>query len=74
MVSQCANPGCGAPFLYFRDGRLFAVPRRNATSIEYFWLCDDCAEQMELEFHDSDRGHGTRVVLRHSVEHCSQHK
>jgi len=23
MVSKCANPGCSAPFLYLRQGRLF---------------------------------------------------
>ena len=23
MVANCANPECGAPFRYFRDGRLF---------------------------------------------------
>ncbi|MBZ5532358.1 MAG: hypothetical protein LAO20_13085 [Acidobacteriia bacterium] len=51
VVSQCANPCCRAPFLYLRDGKLFAVPRRNArTSIEYFWLCGSCALEMDLHF------------------------
>jgi hypothetical protein len=25
MVSKCANPGCSAPFLYLRQGRLFCM-------------------------------------------------
>ena len=25
MVSKCANPGCSAPFLYMRQGRLFRI-------------------------------------------------
>jgi hypothetical protein len=51
VVSQCANPGCKAPFIYLREGRLFAVPRHNAArKIEYFWLCGSCSTQMELEF------------------------
>jgi hypothetical protein len=55
VVSQCANPGCKAPFLYLRDGKIFAVPRRNTPSkIEYFWLCGNCSSEMELEFGQSD--------------------
>lgn len=53
MVSECANPGCGAQFLYFGEGQLVAV-RRQAKSplgshVEFFWLCGDCAKQMNLE-------------------------
>jgi hypothetical protein len=25
MVSKCANPGCSAPFLYLRQGKLFCI-------------------------------------------------
>lgn len=25
MVSKCANPGCSAPFLYMRLGKLFCI-------------------------------------------------
>ncbi len=25
MLSKCANPGCPAPFLYLRQGKLFRV-------------------------------------------------
>lgn len=67
LVSECANPGCRAPFLYFREGRLFAVPRKNSASTEYFWLCGSCAEEVELEFGDLDdhnHEHGPMVVMR----------
>ena len=63
MVSQCANPGCGAPFLYFRDGRLFAAPRKNSPAgIEYFWLCAHCAQDVDLKF--SERDNEPTVVPR----------
>jgi hypothetical protein len=56
VVSHCANPDCGAPFLYLRDGKLFAVPRPNSKSaIEYFWLCGACSTQLELEFGQQDQ-------------------
>jgi hypothetical protein len=63
MVSQCANPGCGAEFLYFHDGRLFAAPRRNSPAgIEYFWLCAHCARNVDLKF--SERDDEPRIVPR----------
>ncbi len=52
MVSQCANPGCGAPFLYFRDGKLFAVRRSGAADqerVEFFWLCGECNVRLKME-------------------------
>ena len=52
MVSQCANPGCGAPFLYLRDGRLVAIRRAGTTSsgsVEFFWLCGTCATHLKIE-------------------------
>jgi hypothetical protein len=53
--------------MYFRDGRLFAVPRNSSSSsIEYFWLCADCAEQLEIEFAQKD--HGPTLVSRHDVK------
>ena len=52
MVSQCANPECGTPFLYLREGRLFATSHRGAPAeesrVEYFWLCANCAPHMNL--------------------------
>jgi len=53
MVSQCANPACGASFLYFGEGQLITV-RHHAHSatestVEFFWLCGECATRMNLE-------------------------
>ena len=53
MVSQCANPECGAPFLYFRQGKLIALRHRGETvrvgRVELFWLCRECANHITLE-------------------------
>ncbi len=62
MVSQCANPGCSAPFHYLRDGKVFQLQiRQGQTSepqlvsrskaparVEHFWLCADCAASVTL--------------------------
>jgi hypothetical protein len=53
MVSECANPRCREPFIYYRHGKLFSVPRGTApvtrATIEHFWLCQSCAESMAIE-------------------------
>jgi hypothetical protein len=54
MVSECANPRCREPFVYYRHGKLFSVPRRSTAAatratIEHFWLCQSCAESMAIE-------------------------
>ena len=53
MVSQCANPQCRAPFLYFRDGKLVVRRYRTQTiareHVELFWFCGRCANQATLE-------------------------
>lgn len=53
MVSECANPRCREPFIYYRHGKLFSVPRGTAAAtgatIEHFWLCQSCAESMAIE-------------------------
>jgi hypothetical protein len=54
MIAKCANPECGAPFRYLREGRLFQVDRDAAGhrivgpfllseggpphQLEHFWL------------------------------------
>jgi hypothetical protein len=64
MVSKCANPGCSAPFLYMRQGKVFCIEtvdthcdRVQASAsawiqsdrhLEFFWLCDDCAPRMTV--------------------------
>jgi hypothetical protein len=53
MVSECANPRCGAQFLYFGEGKLLAIRRQaispSGSHVEFFWLCGDCAKHMDLE-------------------------
>ncbi len=61
MVANCANPECGVPFRYFRDGRLFRFDLNDHFTpasvgpdvavhrrVEYFWLCGSCASRMTL--------------------------
>jgi hypothetical protein len=76
VISQCANPGCSAPFRYLREGKLFQLytdpepgtGERTETSrrIEYYWLCGRCAATITLLFEHKD---GTvRVHLKHPGE------
>jgi hypothetical protein len=72
LVAECANPVCRAPFLYFRGGRLFAIPREEEHGVECFWLCPDCYRELDLEFSGSD--HEPTVISRrnHSELHPQQ--
>jgi hypothetical protein len=69
VVSQCANPRCDEPFIYFHSGKLFAVPRRKSSMMgattEYFWLCQRCTESLAFEFREGD--HHPALVSRHMV-------
>lgn len=53
MVSQCANPECGAQFLYFGRGQLITVRHHQhsaaGSDVEFFWLCGDCVTRWSLE-------------------------
>jgi hypothetical protein len=60
MVNQCANPSCGKPLHYLREGRIFVfdLPDPNvpvpapggwARRLQHFWLCGPCSETMVLE-------------------------
>ena len=71
MIAKCANPACGAPFRYLREGRIFQVdldasghrvvgPFLVSDSggphrLEHFWLCGACAQRMTLAV-DPERG------------------
>jgi len=71
VISRCANPSCGEPFVYFRGGKLFILdagpimqsegagttdrPHRR----EHFWLCGDCAPTMTIVIGQS----GTPAVI-----------
>ena len=78
MVSKCANPACNVPFLYFHQGKLFrrqsaaalhrASPnesRKPMRQLEFYWLCNDCAEKMTLAF---EEGAGISVRPRPLIE------
>jgi hypothetical protein len=52
MVSQCANPKCRVPFLYFSEGKLIALKLHSASlareRVELFWLCAACCNDMTV--------------------------
>jgi hypothetical protein len=43
-----------------------AISAVTRATIEYFWLCQRCAESMALEFHRGD--HQPSLVSRHATE------
>jgi uncharacterized protein YcsI (UPF0317 family) len=60
MVNQCANPKCGKPLHYLREGRIFVfdlpdasvpvpAPGGRARRLQHFWLCGTCSETMVME-------------------------
>jgi len=60
MFSQCANPGCAAPFSH-REGQLlrFVTPVRESDRstqtvpvVQHAWLCRSCSEIYMLEFRE----------------------
>ncbi|HEU5451202.1 MAG TPA: hypothetical protein VFU76_04420 [Terriglobales bacterium] len=52
MISRCSNPGCGVPFRYLSDGRLFPFPAGSSGlrvgKICWHWLCGQCAQRYTL--------------------------
>jgi hypothetical protein len=77
MVSQCANPECGAPFLYLRHGKLFKIERPGYSArhsrVEYFWLCGNCAAKEKIDsFLDGAMPmlHASTLVHPHSKNHA----
>lgn len=69
MVSNCANPLCGKPLVYLRDGQIYIfdvssgppdVKGRRQRRLEHYWLCGACSKTMTL-VNDTQ---GVRVVLR----------
>ena len=60
MISKCANPNCGTPFRYYRDGKLFHIEVANPVDVEgkqakkashkveNFWLCGECSSNFTL--------------------------
>lgn len=63
MVSRCANPDCGKPFLYMREGKLFHIDTsqhpelrrkppdaKRSEDIEHFWLCGNCSREFTVAY------------------------
>jgi hypothetical protein len=55
MVNVCANPDCGKPLHYLREGKIFVfqIPNPGASDeiprhLEHFWLCGDCSGSRTL--------------------------
>jgi hypothetical protein len=59
MVNQCANPKCGKPLHYLREGRIFVfdlpdslvpvpAPGGHARRLQHFWLCGPCSETLVM--------------------------
>jgi hypothetical protein len=73
VISKCANPACGEPFRYLREGKLFRVDLDQLENraagksdsekvwhrLEHFWLCGRCAATMTLV---AERGRGISTV------------
>lgn len=68
MVSNCANPKCGKPLHYLREGRIFVFevsagidPNGKRTRrLEHFWLCGACSQTMVVQ----QSAEGIRAVAR----------
>lgn len=69
MVSNCANPKCGKPLHYLREGRIFVfdVPmgadgpnEKRTRRLEHFWLCGECAQTMVVQ----QSAEGIHAVMR----------
>ena len=59
MITKCANPDCRARLRCLDHGRLFVAnhpalefpPDLQTSATEYFWLCDACSQDSELEIY-----------------------
>lgn len=63
MISYCANPDCGAEFLYLHDGEVFVIELPDR-SVRYYWLCKLCAGRMRIVYNRAD---GAKVVAKSEV-------
>jgi hypothetical protein len=58
VVNHCANPLCGKPLHYLREGRVYLFTHRlpgagddanpRALHLEHYWLCGVCSLSMIL--------------------------
>jgi hypothetical protein len=63
MVSYCANPNCGAEFLYLHEGELFIIELPH-DGVEHYWLCPACARYLRVVY---DISEGAKVVPKARV-------
>jgi hypothetical protein len=58
VLSKCAHPVCFAQFRYLRLGKVFKVrmpvltDRSGEYRVEYFWLCENCAQAFKVVLKD----------------------
>ena len=67
MVAKCVNPSCSSTFHSLDRGSLFRIdsdlPRPNSVRLhEYFWLCEDCSENMTVRLDDEA---GLKLIYFH---------
>lgn len=69
MVSNCANPKCGKPLHYLRDGRIFVFDLpdkvtvgngKKVRRVEHFWLCGACSQTMAM----TQSTEGVELIMR----------
>jgi hypothetical protein len=60
MINYCANPDCGAEFLYLHEGELFVI-RLPDNGVQHYWLCPACAPIFRLTYDPSE---GSKVVAK----------
>jgi len=71
MLSRCANPECGKPLHYLREGRvfLFNVPTSGtdgpiSPQREHFWLCGECSMAYSMTQQENQ---AARLVALHDT-------
>lgn len=84
MLSRCANPACGKPFRYLKEGQMFVAEWANAGDScqlsdqasnerrgrrEMFWLCEDCSRTLTLTVKGSEVVAIPRAKVALSGEH-----
>ncbi len=57
MISCCANPACGKPLHYLREGRIYIFEcvvgtdgrgKAGQRHLEHYWLCGACIPTLAL--------------------------
>lgn len=75
MVNNCANPECGKPLHYLREGRIYIFDvsagavtpgGKRLRHLEHYWLCGACYETLIL-MQDADGA--VRVLPRPATIH-----